>query len=472
MTAIIGRKTEQDSLKRFTESDKAEFVVVFGRRRVGKTFLIREFFNSKFTFYHTGMANTGMEMQLHSFNNSLNSYSRSSYPEAKTWFDSFEQLKQLLSKSRKKGKKIVFIDEMPWIDTPRSDFLAALEHFWNGWASGQKEIVLIVCGSVSSWMTDKLLNNHGGLHNRVTQQIRLRPFTLSECEEYYQKQHLEISRHEMIENYMIFGGIPFYLSLMQKQFSMAQNVDNLLFTENAPLKNEFQNLYASLFKKSENHIKIVEALSNKVKGLTRDDIINATKLPNGGSINRTLIELELSGFIRRYRSYGKKIRQSLYQLVDFYTLFYFNFLKDNAFNDEHYWTNFIENARHRAWSGYAFEQVCLAHLPQIKQKLGISGILTNTYSWISKDTENGAQIDLVIERNDKVINLCEMKYANEEITIDKKQAENLRHKRFVFREETKTRKALHVTMITTYGVKHNQYWGNVQSEITVNDLFK
>ena len=469
---IIGRKTEQEALKRFIESDKAELVAIFGRRRVGKTFLIREFFGNKFTFYHTGLANTGMEMQLHSFNTSLNNYSTSRYPTAKTWFDSFEQLKHLLSNSRKKGKKIVFIDEMPWMDTPRSGFLAALEHFWNGWASGQKEILLIVCGSATSWIVDKLLNNHGGLHNRVTQQIHLRPFTLSECEEYYQKQQIVMSRYEMLENYMIFGGIPFYISLMQKQFSMAQNVDNLLFAENAVLKNEFQNLYASLFKKAENHIKIVEALSRKAKGLTREEIIGITKLPNGGSTNRILEELELSGFIRRYKGYGKKIRQSMYQLVDFYTLFYFNFLKENAFNDEHYWTNFIENARHRAWSGYAFEQVCLAHLPQIKQKLGIAGVLTNTYSWISNNRENGAQIDLVIERNDKVINLCEMKYASEKFTIDKRQDENLRHKRAAFREETQTRKALHLTMITTYGVKRNQYWGNIQSEVTVNDLFK
>jgi AAA+ ATPase superfamily predicted ATPase len=469
--AIIGRKSEQLTLKSLIESDKAEFVALYGRRRVGKTFLIREFFDNKFKFYHTGLANSEMEMQLYSFNTSLNNYGTVNYPESKTWFDSFEQLRHLLSRSRKNGKKVVFIDEMPWIDTPRSGFLSALEHFWNGWASGQKDILLIVCGSVTSWMIEKLLDNHGGLHNRVTQQIHLRPFTLSECEEYYQTYHFEISRHEMVESYMIFGGIPFYLSLMQKQFSMAQNVDNLLFSESSSLKNEFHNLYASLFKKAENHIKIVEALSDKAKGLTRNEIIEASKLPNGGSLNRTLKELELSGFIRRYRNYGKKIRQSMYQLIDFYTLFYFSFLKNNTFNDEHYWTNFIENARHRAWSGYAFEQICLAHLPQIKQKLGISGVLTNAYSWISNDKETGAQIDLVIERNDKVINLCEMKYVNGEFTINKKQEENLRNKRATFKEETKTRKAVHITMITTYGVKRNEYWGHIQSEVTMNDLF-
>jgi hypothetical protein len=363
------------------------------------------------------------------------------------------------------------IDEMPWIDTSRSGFLSALEHFWNGWASGQKNILLIVCGSITSWIVDKILNNHGGLHNRITQQINLKPFNLAECEEYYSKNNIEMSRLEMLESYMIFGGIPYYLSLMKKQFSMAQNIDSLFFAENAPLKNEFQNLYASLFKQAENHLKIVEILSKKAKGLTREEIIKATKLSNGGGLNRTLRELELSGFIRRYRNYGKKIRQSLYQLVDFYTLFYFNFLNDNVFNDPHFWTNFIADARHRTWTGYAFEQVCLAHVHQIKQKLGISGVLTNTYSWISNNKENGAQIDLVIERNDRVINLCEIKYSKDVFTIDRQLDDNLRRKRTAFKNETKTRKALHLTMITTYGIEHNMYWHHVQSEVVANDLF-
>ena len=469
--AIIGRVAEQEALKRFIESDKSEFVAVFGRRRVGKTFLIREFFRNRFAFSHTGMANVSMEMQLKNFNASLNNNCSAIYKQSKTWLESFEQLKHLLQRSRKKGKKVVFIDEMPWLDTPRSNFLSAFEHFWNDWAAWQKDIVLIVCGSASSWLADKLLNNHGGLHNRVTQQIHLQPFTLSECAQFYKKQRIEISKHEMIESYMIFGGIPYYLSLFQKHLSMAQNADYLLFSRNAPLKNEFQNLYSSLFKKAENHIKIVEALSRKAKGLTRDEIIANAKLSNGGSVNRTLTELELSGFVRRYRSYGKKTKQSLYQLVDFYSLFYFTFLHSGTISDEHFWTNFIENARHRTWSGYAFEQVWLAHLPQIKQKMGISGVLTNVYSWRSRESETGAQIDLVIERNDKVINLCEIKYAGAEFAIDKKYDENLRNKRETFRTETKTTHSLHLTMLTTYGVKRNMYSGNIQSQFTVKELF-
>jgi len=468
---MIGREAEKADLIRFLESEKSEFVVVFGRRRVGKTYLIREYFNNRFAFYYTGMANTKTAIQLQSFNSSLHKYGKIPYPKVFNWLEAFEQLIHLLSNNKKKGKKVVFIDEMPWLDTPRSGFVQALEFFWSSWASAQKDILLIACGSASSWMMNKLIKNHGGLHNRVTQQIYLKPFNLRECEEYFQKNNIVFNRHQIVESYMIFGGIPYYLSLMKKQFSMAQNVDNMCFAEKGMLRNEFENLYASLFRKHENHVKIVATLSKKTKGMTRDEIIKNSRLPNGGGLTKTLEELELCGFIRKYKAFGKKERQSLFQLTDFFTLFYFNFMSDNKFNDEHYWTNFIENARHRAWSGYAFEQVCLAHLQQIKLKLGITGVLTNTASWRSSETVNGAQIDLLIDRNDKVINLCEMKYVQEQFVIDKKQDENLRNKRAAFKRETKTRKAVHLTMITTYGVKRNEYWGNIQSEVMMNDLF-
>jgi AAA+ ATPase superfamily predicted ATPase len=469
---LTGRKTECAELDGIMESEQSEFVVVYGRRRVGKTFLVREHFGQKFAFYHTGTANTKMEGQLKTFNSSLHKYGEMPYPQVKTWLETFEQLTHLLTYKKQDGKKIVFIDEMPWLDTKNSGFIQGLEYFWNSWASAQHDIVLIVCGSATSWMLNNLVNNHGGLHNRVTRQIYLRPFTLAECEEYFAQRNIEISRHETVENYMIFGGIPYYLSLMKKQLSMAQNIDNLCFKEKGELTEEFNNLYASLFRHSENHIKIVEALSRKTQGLTRDEIIEYTKLPNGGGLTKTLDELELCGFIRKYRGYKKKNRDSLYQLTDFFTLFYFNFMLDNKNSDEHYWTNLLENARHRAWSGYAFEQVCLAHIAQIKRKLGILGVLTNVSTWRSKETEPGAQIDLVIERNDRVINLCEMKFANKEFVIDSKYDSVLRHKRATFREELKTQKAVHLTMISTYGVKRNAYWGNVQSEITMDDLFE
>jgi AAA+ ATPase superfamily predicted ATPase len=468
---MIGRKEEQAELQQIVESKQSEFVAVFGRRRVGKTFLIREFFNNKFTFYHTGIANSDMAMQLHSFNASLNDYGKTAYPKSKNWLESFENLVHLLKNTKIKGKKVVFIDEMPWMDTHKSDFVSALEWFWNSFASAQKDMLLIICGSASSWIMSKILKNHGGLHNRVTRQIYLKPFNLMECEQMFIENGIRLNRHQIVESYMVFGGVPYYLSLFQKQYGLVQNIDNLCFKDKGKLADEFENLYASLFKNYKNHIEIVKTLSTKTKGLSREEIVETAKLSNGGGLTRILEELELCGFIRRYNSFEKKEKNALYQLVDFFTLFYFNFMFDKRENDEHFWTNFIENAKHRAWSGYSFEQVCLSHIPQIKQKLGISGVLTRTSAWRSYDKENAAQIDLLIERNDKVINLCEMKYASEEFVIDKKYDEILRNKRGAFRQESKTKQAIHTTLITTYGIKHNEYWNNIQSEVVMDDLF-
>lgn len=469
---IVGRISEQAALNEYVASDKPEFVAVYGRRRVGKTFLVREFFKNGFDFYLTGLANEKAQKQLRNFNAALQKYGKMPYPVVDNWFDAFDQLIHLLENSETKGRKVIFLDELPWMDTPRSGFITALEHFWNSWASSRPDIMLIVCGSATSWMINNLIRNRGGLHNRVTRRMYIEPFSLGECEEFYADNGIVMSRYQMLESYMILGGIPFYLGLMSRGLSLAQNIDKLCFSRNGDLREEFSSLYASLFRHSENHIKIVEALGKKAKGMTREEIIAATKLPPGGSFSKTLEELEQCGFIRSYRAFGKRERSRLYQLIDFFTLFHLNFIRDNAYNDEHFWTNFIENAKHRAWSGYAFEQVCLAHIKQIKGKLGISGVSTNVASWRSQDSDPGAQIDLLLDRGDNVINLCEMKYAGAEFVIDKKYDGSLRNKKETFTRESATRKAVHLTMVTTYGVKKNEYSGLIQSEVKMDDLFK
>jgi AAA+ ATPase superfamily predicted ATPase len=467
---IAGRTSEKKTLQSLLASTESEFVAVYGRRRVGKTFLIRETFKNKLTFHHTGLANSDIQTQLRNFNATLQKQGNMPYPRVGNWFEAFGQLIHLLENS-KKGKKVVFLDELPWMDTPRSAFISALEHFWNSWAVSRGDILLIVCGSATSWMINKLIKNRGGLHNRLTRRMLIEPFTLGECEEFYKLNHIVMNRHQMVESYMIFGGIPYYLSLMEKGLSLPQNVDAMCFTKQGALNDEFNSLYASLFKHSENHIKIVSELSKKNKGLTRSEIIKTTKLPDGGGLSKTLEELEQCGFINKYNAFEKKSKNIIYRLVDFYTLFYFNFIQNNRYNDEHFWSNFTENAKHRAWSGYAFEQVCMLHIKQIKHKLGISGVLTKIASWQSSNPKEGAQIDLLIDRNDSVINVCEIKYANSTFAIDKQYDKTLRNKKGAFIHESKSKKAIHLTMITTYGTKQNEYWGNIQSEVKMDDLF-
>ena len=467
---IIGRHNEKEKLNKYLESEKPEFIAVYGRRRVGKTFLIREYFNRKFTFYIAGLANATKQEQLENFNATLLSYGKTPYTRSKNWMEAFRQLIHLIEHSNKKGKKVIFIDELPWFDTPRSGFITGLEYFWNSWASSRPDILLIVCGSSTSWIINKLLKNRGGLHNRVTHRMLIEPFNLAESEEFFQSKKIVLDRKSIVESYMIFGGIPFYLNMFEKQLSVAQNVDKICFAKDCELKNEFSILYSSLFKNSLNHEIVIKALAKKRIGLKRDEIIKETKL-QGGGLTAILEELEQCNFINSYNAYEKKSKERLYQLIDFFSLFYLNFMKKNKRSDAHFWTNLIGNAKHRAWSGYAFEQVCMQHTAQIRQKLGISGVVTYTAAWSSKKSEPAAQIDLLIDRNDGIINICEMKYSDDEFVIDKKQDENLRNKRAAFIKETKTRKAVHITMVTTYGVKRNEYWNNIQSEVRMKDLF-
>lgn len=469
--SIIGRKKELDALNRLYNSAQSEFIAVYGRRRVGKTFLIRQFFKNNFVFQLSGLANATTKEQLINFNLTIKREAKKDFPIAKTWLEAFEQLISLVESSNDE-RKVIFLDELPWLDTPRSQFVQALEHFWNGWASARSDVMLITCGSATSWMIDKIINNHGGLHNRITYKMRLEPFTLMETQEYFRSKGMEYTQYQIAECYMAMGGIPYYLNMMQKELSVTQNIDLLFFDENALLKTEFHNLYAALFKNSEDYIKVVESLCKKNKGLTRNEIISTTKLSTSGGLSTILKNLENCGFIRTYTSFGKKERDKLYQLTDFYTLFYFKFIKQNKFNDDNFWVNSINTPLHNSWAGYSFEMLCLYHLKQIKTALGISGVQTSASSWKDYESENGAQIDLILDRKDQIINLCEMKFASDEYEITKNYDTQLRQKKSVFAAKTKTRKAIHFTMVTTYGLKQNMYSNSIQSEVVLEDLFR
>lgn len=469
---IIGRKEEQQILLSAAQSEYSEFVAVYGRRRIGKTYLIRETFGYKFTFQHTGLAKGSIKEQLFSFAISLRDAGYDDCPVPQSWLEAFSLLSHLLKNSTDE-KKIVFMDELPWMDTARSNFISAFEHFWNGWASARKDIVLIICGSATSWIINKVINDHGGLHNRVTRQIALQPFTLRECEMFVQSKGLEMSRYQIAECYMVLGGIPFYWSLLEKRKSLAQNIDGMFFKRGGKLANEFSQLYASLFRSPDQYIDVVTVLGKKKVGMTREEIMSSSGKQSNGALSKVLDELEYCGFVRKYNGYGKKLKQVVYQLIDNYTLFYFRFVRQNENNDEHFWSASIDSAMHRAWSGLAFERLCMAHVPQIKSALGIAGVLSNVYSW-RKEADNGSdgsQIDLLIDRNDQVINLCEMKYSLSEYAIDAEYEQKLRNKKAVFIDATNTRKAVHITMVTTFGILPNSHSGIVQSEVTLNDLF-
>ncbi len=468
---MIGRIKEIEELNRLYESDESEFVAIYGRRRVGKTYLVRETFADRFAFHHTGLPNATKHQQLVHFKESLVA-AGACVKMPRNWFEAFHALRDLVARSAFR-RKVLFIDELPWMDTAKSDFMMALETFWNEWASARKDIVLIVCGSAAAWMVKNLFRNRGGLHNRVTARICLQPFTLGECEMFVMERGLGMSRADVAECYMALGGIPYYWRYLVRGMSLAQNLDRICFAADAPLKSEFDELYSSLFRNAESYKKVVAALAKKKAGMTRSELIGALGIAATGKLSETLETLEASGFIRSYRSYGAKKKNAIHQLIDPFTLFHFRFLETPS-TDEHFWSSTLSSPAQAVWRGLAFERLCLLHLPQVRRALGVERVHVEAYGWSFKGDEtypDGVQIDLVLERADNVINICEMKYSANVYAIDKAYDAALGRKVATFTGVTGTRKAIHLTLVTANGLLRNQYSGRVQSEVTLADLF-
>ncbi|HMQ48547.1 MAG TPA: ATP-binding protein [Saprospiraceae bacterium] len=470
---FIGRQKEILELKRIYQSPKPEFLVVYGRRRVGKTFLVREFFNYQFDFQASGLANATTAQQLFNFHLSLNRQSALHFERPpENWLIAFQRLMDHLESLPIGKKKVVFFDEMPWFDTKGSDFVLGLEHFWNGWASARKDILLVACGSAASWMTNVLINHTGGLHNRVTQKIKIEPFNLKEVEEMLEQKQCVYNRYQIVQLYMALGGIPFYLDAIKPELSVAQNIQALFFEKTGILKNEFFNLYRSIFKKHEIYEKVVAALATKRYGMLRSEIANTADISSGGTLTKVLIDLEEGGFINSYPALEGKQKNTLYRLADYYTAFYFHFIHESPYKGKNAWLNLIDNPAHRAWEGFTFEQVCLDHSTQIKKALGIAAVLSREVAWRGNYEGKSAQVDMVIDRRDQVINLCEAKFSLHTFTITEAYAEQLREKISTFKSATKTKKAVHLTLLTTYGLAQNKHSGGlVQSHVTMNDLF-
>ncbi|MBR2090107.1 MAG: ATP-binding protein [Fibrobacter sp.] len=477
MAGFIGRELERKIIESYCNSRKAEMVAIYGRRRVGKTFLVKEFFNKTFDFYFTGSYETPKAVQLDQFKKEIEHCTQKEFARFKDWFAAFDALRDYLS-GLQKERIVVFLDELPWMDTAKSNFLAAFSYFWNTWGSTQPTLKLFVCGSSTTWMLEKLIGDKGGLYGRVSRAIYLAPFTLHETEKFLNDiKGMGYGHNQVLDTYMILGGIPYYLDMMDRNIPFAQNIDNLFFKPSAPLKAEFNFLFRSLFNKASLYQEVVRTLSTKLKGLTRQEIAEATHQGDGGVLTQILENLCRCDFIRKYSPFGKKSLGTLYQLTDMFSLFYLRFMGD-AGQDENYWSNSQNSGEIKAWTGYAFEQVCLIHLQKIKERLGISGVLSNSYSWSCKpftdaDGTNwdGGQIDLLIDRADKVINVCEMKYSAEEYAITKDYEKKLRDRIALFKKVSKTKKAVTCVFVTTLGVRQNAHSGIVQHQITLDGLF-
>ena len=470
---VIGRTVEQDVIFQCLESKRPEFLVVFGRRRVGKTYLIKEYFNHRFSFYTTGIADANTSSQLRSFHQSLIEYGDDLKAAPKDWFEAFSRLKNLLSSPNVERdpvskKRVVFLDELPWMDTARSSFKSALDYFWNTWGSTEEDLLLIVCGSATSWIMNNILFDKGGFYNRVTRRIHLRPFNMKECEELLISNGFRYSRMDIAKCYMIFGGIPYYLNMMDRRMSVDQNVETLMFRENGELRFEFDYLFRTLFQHSEKHKEILTALAEKKGGLMRVELSKVEGIGDGEPLTRALAELEQCGFIRKYRNYTKKKQGYFYQVIDSFTLYNLYFREKKGISS---WLEYMKTPSYQAWIGNAFEILCLNHVFAIKSALRVSGVGSTEYSWRSKLSSPGAQIDLLIDREDGIIDICEVKYTGKPFEIKAQYSRQLINKVETFAEEVKPQKALHLILISANGLVRNEYAGNVMQTITLDDLF-
>jgi uncharacterized protein len=471
MESIVGRDVQIEIFNEAMNSTQSEFIAVTGRRRIGKTFLINTFFREDICFYMTGVQDQPIKVQLRAFANELSFRQKKTVSTPENWIEAFAILRDYVETVETTKKKVIFLDELTWIDTPRSGFLQIFAHFWNSWAAWEKNIILVIAGSSTSWIVNKVYNDRGGLHNRVTKRIWLEPFKLSETEAYLKSKNITLSRYEIILIYLALGGVPFYLNEVKSGESAAQNIERICFAEGSILKNEFDNLYASIFHKPETHVKIVKTLAQHSYGMERNELLKQAKVTNSGSATKILEELVATGYLYYMIPYGKSVNNGKYVLADFYSRFYLNFISNRKITN---WMSQIDSSAYKMWCGLAFEWLCHYHKKEIVKALGISGIQTTTsYLNIKDDTgKMTAQIDMLIERADNALNLCEIKFSNDVYTLTKAEADTTRKKMFYLQGQLKKRKSIFPVMITTFGCEKNMhYLGLITNQLDMDCLF-
>lgn len=474
---MVGRKKEVNELNRLYNSKESELVAIYGRRRVGKTYLVDEVFGDRITFRHAGLSpveaeiNDNLEEQLNHFYLSLQIQGMVNCKKPRSWMEAFFYLEQLLMKADDGSRQVVFLDELPWMDTYRSGFIRAFEGFWNTWACHRKNLMVIVCGSANSWILDKLVNAHGGLYNRVTYEIKLEPFTLGECEELFDSLNVKLSRYDIVQAHMIFGGIPYYLRYFRPGDSLAQNIDRLFFEKDSKLVNEYDRLFSSVFDNPDAIKRIVEVLNKRNEGYTRAELSKYTGIKDGGVLSKYLNALLASDFAVKYVPFGKSMKQPYYRLVDPFCKFWLKFVNAKDMIDTSFWQKNVTAPSVVSWRGFAFERVCFSHIDKIKKALGIEGVTTSESAWLEKTEENGAQIDLIIMRNDNVINMCEIKFYSGDFDVEKSYYRKLMDREMQLSKAAPKKYVIHNTLITTYGLKYNEYSGIFVKTVTMDELF-
>ena len=473
--ALIGRIEERNIFNDCLQANESRLIAVYGRRRVGKTFLIRNHFDTLIKFEISGLHNGSREDQLKQVFDVVSGYGLASdkltYPTS--WMEAFGLIQTYLTTLKGQKKKVLFFDELPWFDTPKSNFLMAFENFWNAYCTKRNDLVVVICGSAASWMIKKIVKNKGGLHNRLAERIKLKPFTLKETELFLMDRFIKMSRYDILQLYMVTGGVPFYLDRIRKGESLAQFINRVCFMDNGFLIDEYAELLKSLFDNAQNHEIVLRTLVKKSTGFSRNELAEKAQLPSGGSLTEVIEELLESGFVTKYHPFGTAKNQALYKLTDHFTLFYHKFMKEETAIGKNVWNLKVNTPSWLSWAGLSFELICFNHLEQITDALKLQAIACTASPWRYADDNQGAQIDLVIERADRVIHLCEMKFSKAVFVLSKSEALSLRNKIEQLNNHPSAKnKAIFPTFITSFGLKNNEYVEElVQNQLTMEDLF-
>ncbi|MGK5089553.1 ATP-binding protein [Bdellovibrionota bacterium FG-2] len=472
---LIGRIEEHKVLHDLNKGRGSEFVAIYGRRRIGKTYLIQQCFRDHpFYFEFVGTHKGSLKTQLKNFAEELSRVFKIRIKDKpETWTDAFQLLTQVLENHKRDSsfKKVIFFDELPWLAARKSGFLEALDYFWNSYATKRKDIVLVICGSAASWMISKVINSKGGLHNRITKSIALSRFSLKETKEYLREKHgIELSDELIAEIYMATGGVAYYLDQVKRGESATQFINRSFFSLNGELRKEFDRLFVSIFDDHQKHVEVIRLLAKNRAGLSTSQMLEKLKKEKGGGFSEVLEELEKSEFIQFIPRLEKKRRDGVFRIIDEYTLFYLAWVESlgRMFRDETYWEKQVGTPRYNAWLGYAFENLCLSHAKQITNALGVSGLATQVLSFQNKKV----QIDMIIDRPDKAINLCEMKYTFSPFVMSQSEMQKIRARKRELLANLKRKKHIFVTLVTPFPSKRNKHYiGTIDNEINLVGFF-
>lgn len=475
MAIMVGRKAQTETMADLLSLKKSYFVAVTGRRRVGKTYLIDQVYKDNICFRVTGIQDGNQKEQIVNFVQKIAEHSNIpivSMPQ--NWQQVFILLKKHLETLPKNRKQVLFIDELPWMATIRSGFIQLLAHLWNDYLSKEKHFILAICGSATSWISKKIISDKGGFHNRITHHIQLPPFTLEETRAFLLNNKIKLVDSEICELYMALGGIPYYLELIRKGESATEAIDRLCFADGGLLKKEYEHLYKALFNQSANHEAIVSVLGKSKSGLGRTELSKKSKVATGGPFTRTMEDLVLSGFVAEQHPYGKTKQGMIYRLTDEFSVFYHRFISKHKKAVSGIWQEISKTQPYKIWLGFAFEALCMRHLPQIKRALSIANVYTEVSSFykLAEAENEGIQIDILLDRADKTINICECKYYNEPFELSKQYSELLNKRKELFKQYTKTKKNLFTTLITNQPInKNDYYYATLDKVVTLDELF-